>query len=258
MSRSFNGTSDAAYCLTVPTSGVRVSLSCWVYPTSLGGTEQVVFAIGHDNGVTGDGFAIEIYTSNNWAILIPGKQRQDTGQAASLNTWQHVMLTVDNTGKGQFYFNGSAVGSTSSSTPNTPTVGVSIGAQLQSNTPTFFRYFTGRIAEPCCWNIDLTGTGVTGGGEAKALSLGPVPRRFRPGSLAGYWPMWGLHSPEPDMTGNANNLTLSGTAAANHAPVTNFTPKWINLVDGSLVGGPVPRRSHPRVPPKEPRHTISW
>ena len=40
-----------------------------------------------------------------------------------------------------------------------------------------------------------------------------------------YLPMWGLSSPEPDLSGNANNGTLTGTSYADHPPVTGYTKK---------------------------------
>lgn len=49
--------------------------------------------------------------------------------------------------------------------------------------------------------------------------------RFKPsrlGTLWRYWPLDGLASPEVDLSGSANNGTLSGTTRANHAPVTLF------------------------------------
>ena len=38
-------------------------------------------------------------------------------------------------------------------------------------------------------------------------------------NLAGFWPLWGVASPEPDLSGNGRNGTVIGAVAADHAPI---------------------------------------
>jgi len=78
--------------------------------------------------------------------------------------------------------------------------------------------------------------------QAVALHRGLPGRRVFGKDLKGDWPLWGLHSPEIDLTGSGNNLTLSGTTLANHAPVTLFTPKWAASMPVIHIGGPPPTR----------------
>lgn len=77
------------------------------------------------------------------------------------------------------------------------------------------------VAEACWWNVVLNAS------ERAALFAGIPMRRVRPGAILAYLPVWGLASPEPEMTGPAaRTWTLTGTAAqSNHPPVTLFTPK---------------------------------
>jgi hypothetical protein len=74
--------------------------------------------------------------------------------------------------------------------------------------------YAGMIAEVAIWNDILSP------GEQLSLQVGVNPNRVRRTALAGYWPLWGNHSPEPDISGNVLNGILSGTSGANHAPVT--------------------------------------
>ena len=95
------------------------------------------------------------------------------------------------------------------------------------------QYLNGRLAEAAIHTAALSA------GEMLALSRGVRPTRVRPQSLAGYWPLWGLSSPEPDLSGSANNGTLHGTSQADHAPLTLFTRKARGAVEPAASAGPV-------------------
>ena len=43
-------------------------------------------------------------------------------------------------------------------------------------------------------------------------------------NLCGYWPLWGVATPEPDLSGNVNNGTVTGALLARHAPVGRYAP----------------------------------
>ena len=76
------------------------------------------------------------------------------------------------------------------------------------------RFFNGRIAEVGLWRAVLSAD------EILSASQGVSPSRIRPGALIGYWPIWGVASPEPDLSDLGNHGTVTGTApAADHAPV---------------------------------------
>lgn len=72
----------------------------------------------------------------------------------------------------------------------------------------------GTIAEVTLWaEVALTAS------EISALAQGVSPNLIRPIGRLFQWPMWGVASPEPDISGSSNNGTVTGTSLADHAPV---------------------------------------
>lgn len=87
-----------------------------------------------------------------------------------------------------------------------------------------FRW-AGDLAESFLFDVELTDD------QLQGFAWKSVARRLvAPSNLSGYWPIWGLHSPEIDLSGNGNNLTVTSAARANHPPITPFTPKWAATV----------------------------
>ena len=82
---------------------------------------------------------------------------------------------------------------------------------------------SGSIAEEAGWSVALTDA------EIAAWAKGTLACKIRPASLVGYWPLFGLESPEPDYSGLGNNGVLTFTGRADHSPsalitTTTFTP----------------------------------
>ena len=109
---------------------------------------------------------------------------------------------------------GKGTGTTSISPTGIDTVGV---GRLVDDSPG--DEATGDICELAFYDRALT--------DAEFLSW---HKGARPSSMAGlvrHWPIWGLHSPEIDVTGKGVSLTVTGTPLrSDHAPTTLFTPKW--------------------------------
>jgi hypothetical protein len=195
------------------TAVTNFTMSCWCYPTSIS-AEQVV--IGNGSDTDGSGFSLEI--DNSWQILIFGVQRFDTGVDVFpyLNTWVHIAL-VNTAGSSQFWLNGVAIGGTDSTgsggTPQVWTIG---GDQYPSH-GSFIRNLQGNVADAAFWNVPLLQF------ELQGLASGRRPGRFRRPSLKFWMPLDGLASPEPDLSGNANNGTLSGTTKVFGPPFGPFT-----------------------------------
>lgn len=156
------------------------------------------------------------------------------GEAITVDTWHHgccrgisttdrdVILDGDITNRGT-----NTATRSYGSGHNRTTIG-SIDIASNQN------FMSGLIGEVAIWNIALSDN------EVIALSRGVNASSIRPGNLVHYNPIWGLESPEPDYSGNSNNMTVTGTVKGNHAPVTLFTPKWaatIPLIEVAAVAG---------------------
>lgn len=153
--------------------------------------------------IAGDPLTLAVATS-------AGTNQIDTTTGFTINTWHHACARIIASNNRNVRIDGGSEKSTTvDRAPATPNR-ISIGREAQSS-PT--RYFSGRIAEAGLWNVSLSDN------EVVALSRRIPPWRIRPGSLVGYWPIWGLHSPEIDLTNQKNSLTVTGATAANHAPV---------------------------------------
>ena len=136
------------------------------------------------------------------------------------DAWHHCAVTIGAGGTATvtIYANGVSDGSTTTTrTLNDGLVSLTLGVD-QNALGVKSEPFQGRIAEWGIWSAALNAS------EIAALARGVSPRRVRPESLEAYWPLYGLHSPEPDFSGQANPATINGTLAqSNHAPVTPFT-----------------------------------
>lgn len=152
----------------------------------------------------------------------------------SANTWYNYVVTYDGsqTAAGTLcYVNG---------VKRTPTItGDSLNASSVSSAPLRLSslnntgsYFAGSLADAAIWNVVLTA------GEVLALSLGARPGLIRPQNLLDWAPLDGTQSTEPELSGNKNTTTLTGTAYAAGPPLMMFTPRWAqNSVTVPSTGG---------------------
>jgi len=234
VARSFNGTS--AY-ISVPNSTVlnfnasqSQTVACWIKYSSSQSSYTGLVCKGQlaslPTGATGqyqillygDKLGCEIDYIGSGGAYGPPQGLVGT-TVLDNNVWHHCCVTIAKpAGTCIIYVAGSQESTTTASqiaNDYTDTYPVLIGVE---RTETLF--FGGSMAEVGIWNVVLTA------GEILALAKGCRTASVRPASLVGYWPIWGLASPEPDMSGNANNGTLTGTAKANGPPIDRFT--WTN------------------------------
>lgn len=226
MSRSFNGTSDNIITSTSsvlnPTSG-GLSVGGWCNFSSLSNAHSYM-VIARDNITGGRAYALAYsnYASpqNTWQWYInPSGTIISYLQVVSINTWYHVCGTADGSGNIAMYINGVSQGGTAAAqTFATSTGPTTIGWRDFSG---FTEYFPGLLADIFAYNTNLSA------GEVASLAQGARPPQVRQQSLVGYWPLDGLQSPEPDLSGNSFNGTLTGTTpGSNGPPFAMFTPRW--------------------------------
>jgi hypothetical protein len=215
MARSLNGSTQYASVSSWSLGGSGdVTMSIWAWATSW---NQTGVLFDHQPSFGDWDFFFENPPAN---LTLSGGNNSSLVKYASSNlsgsTWYHLAATIVGT-TGTIYVNGAqaATGTVVATTGSTNTLNVG----RYNN----FYYFTGQLAEPAVWNVGLSANEMLALGTGKA-----VPWRIRPASLTGYWPLFGLQSPEPDLSGKGKSLTLTGSPPqANHAPVKLFTPRRI-------------------------------
>lgn len=189
------------------------TIGCWVRRTTA------------DAGATSYPFYNGVPASDGWGIQCQGSLvggfyggvLESIGSATlTANVWTHACLRRTVGGAARFFRNGVQQGAGDDNvTPNTPTTSVlsSIAGNHVIEIADAF------ILERALSNNEILGLGT--GAQIRDV-LGQLPKL--------YVPFWGIDSPEPDLSGNVYNATLSGSpAAANHAPTEPFTPRAIPI-----------------------------
>lgn len=223
MARSFNGSTDLIDCgssaVLIPPA---ITISCWVNPT--GYPSSYAGIVCNDNGTAS--IVQTFLKADGTLAMYVGSVHYDGGgvHTLSLGTWYNVICVYSNSiGFLTGYVNGSFDGSVATS----GALGAGTG-DLQFGCESLgpSRKLNGLLADVGIWSTGL------GAGEIAALAAGARPHRVRRGSLIGYWPLNGTSSPEPDLSGNAFNGTLTGTSlAASGPPVAMFTPRVPSFLD---------------------------
>jgi len=145
----------------------------------------------------------------------------DGSTDCSDGNWHHICGTWDGT-TALIYVDGVQENSASiSGSLGVDTDSVIIGRWQNGGPDHAKECWDGLIAEHAIWTAGLTAD------EVAALARGVSPRRIR--SPLSYHPLWGLDTIEPDLTGNSNHGTLSGTTRGNHAPVSPFSGMLWNV-----------------------------
>jgi len=229
MARLFNGSTDYIEISSAVVSSYPLTISAWAmfssFPAS--GIARVASLGKSSDGqnyvevdyLSADGH-FRFVTNNNGA-----NQLAEGTLAISTNVWYHLCAVhpgVDGTSSCFLYTNGgdkqtgAPVGANSPIGLNRTDIAALNIVGVDTSTT-----FPGRLADVAFWNVALTDA------EVLALSTGVRPNKIRPSNLAAYWPLDGLASPEPDLSGNKNNGTITGTPSqAAGPPISLSTPKW--------------------------------
>lgn len=260
--RKFNGTSDT---ISIPgtsnaidITGTQLSFACWFMMTSSPGSNDVApcskwaasnaggYMLVYNcnaaacNGVNGSGkITAVIYISislNHWHFNL-------CNVSINLNQWYVAVMTYENNLNFKVYLgtNGTmtlcgtdnTIGSTGTmvTSGNNLIIGGPHGACGGSNWSAC-TYFTGLVAETAVWNQFLTAN------EVNTLAT-VCPSAVRRTALVGYWPLPAAASPEPDLSGNQINGTVTGTSIANHPPCIVPQPNSQVQIGVGTGGAPV-------------------
>ena len=221
MARSF-ASASIQYGRTsdVPIGAYPATISAWFKASSATSAAfRAVVGGGHNLnsihnvilGVTTAGDAFLQTQSGGSAVTIIGTD------VITANVW-YLLSVVFVTGSSvTLYLNTTAYAGSAVLTGWPAVVDMSIGAvDLAGNSG----LFDGSIAEVGMWSTNLSAA------EIGALSRGVSPNQIRRNSLAVYWPLYGINSPEIDLSSRGDKLTLTNAPpAANHAPVGRYAPQ---------------------------------
>jgi hypothetical protein len=226
MARSFNGSSDHIDLSTSNTLNPTpsYSMSAWFICPFVNAYNPVLA-----KGGAGNGFNLYVKSNKTLAVYSGGTSYDGTGSQVCGTGWNHVAVTINSTSLVIVSYLNGVVDFTSSGAFNTNdgngTKALEIGGDGGGG-----HLYGGTIADVAVWNAVLSSA------EVIALSKGARPHTIRPLSLVAFWPLDGLQSPEPDLSGGVFNGTLTGTAKAFGPPLAPFTPRWPQF---TFVAAPV-------------------
>lgn len=218
MSRDFPGATTDYLSLgdvaALDITGTALTLAAWIRPDAV--VSRAIIAK-YDNAGTQatKQYMLDLGSGSVIVMRVDDGAGEDVAVGTTVLTagsWYAVAGVKNGTGADalKVYLNGTQEASaTSNRTIQNTATGVTIGRYADAGGA-----FDGRIAEAGVWNVALTAA------EIAALAKGVSPLLVHPGNLKGYWPIWGIASPEADLSGNANNPTINGSLpVADHAPV---------------------------------------
>jgi hypothetical protein len=242
MARNFNGSSQLLTTATgFPTVSPPLTMAYWGYCTSnshasvgmslgeFGAAGQSSIAVGMRGDAAGDPVRVGQVGSNGNVFPFA-----DTTSGYSINTWHHACgVFSSNTSRSAFIDGGSKATNTTSPDGADNSNFASIGAQITRSAPSslsYTRYFLGRIAYPCIWNVALTDA------EVLSLAKGVHPSLVRPEAITALWDLTGGFSPEPDRF-KGWNATLTGSPSAVDNPRILFPRQRSYFYAGIAEGG---------------------
>jgi hypothetical protein len=224
MARSFNGVSDkiATATFAIPASG-GWSFFCWLNVQGGAGTIREIVRNNSGSNSPNPNIALYVNSTNKiMSVDTSGVIQTGCTFTPTIGVWCHVGFTLSTLAAIAtiaYYANGATAGTDTNSAAAGGT-----SSPIWFGDDAFAQPMNGFLADPAIWNAKLTAA------EVSALANGARPGTIRSASLAGWWPLGGLQSPEPDLSGNANNGTLTGTNPAFGPPIMQFTPRWPQFI----------------------------
>lgn len=244
MARIFDSTApDYVRATTSPVTTLPLTVSCWAKMDSIPSTNETIMYYADSSSATVY-FHISMLTTGAYQIFprwtgASSKHISSTGKADG--TWHHIMQrswydVPATTYRHEAWLDGVLISQFDTGNAGILTNFDRVTAgYLDRPVPT--QPLNGSVAEIAIASMQ---------GEirhAVALANGISPHRVFGTNLKFYAPLWGLDSPEPELSGSGNDMTLFGSPSqANHAPVGPYTPKWSASFPFIETGGAATRR----------------
>lgn len=237
MAREFDGVDNGLLVNAAVISGLPFTIAVWAFPdiatTYMEGVAIVDQSVDNNTqfrlSFRGDVAGDPVRVTSRKTIQVDA----DTTTGFTTGEWNHACGVFAATNDRRVFLNGGSKGT--NATENEPTIAnmdrLVIG-RLEDLSPG--QPFDGRIAEVVVWNVALTDA------EVAIIARPGFPQhRYRPGNIIGYWPL-GMGSPEPDWSGQGNNLTVTGATIADHVPIAppfGFDLGWQGAFAAAAPGG---------------------
>jgi hypothetical protein len=196
------------------------TVAAWFYPSSPATNANILAIVNASSDSTWIGLALapagsQLYTDINSS---GGFSYAIATASYTNNAWNHAAVVLTSSTSRTVYLGGgnSATDTTAQDWPS-GAKRFGIGALLR---PSQTQFFEGRLAEVCWWNVALAPD------EIAALAAGAHPLSVRRASIINYWPLYGVSSPEPDISGALQTQTLyNSPTQGDHAPVMLWPPR---------------------------------
>lgn len=218
-SRYFDGANDKLGPASWTFPGYPFTMAAWcTYPTRFEGDQYIVsyhnagtpaqqhylMATRTDTGATWRAGSYEALGSQGIASW--------TNRAALRGKWHHIVGVWADTDSRKLYVNGVLRDTDAVDIDITP-VNVYVGANVAT------AYFRGNLSHVSLWSAELNAV------EVAVLYQGASPAKTRSLSLAAYWKIHGMASPEPNHYGTVGSLAVSGAVAQGTGPKV-IAPSW--------------------------------
>lgn len=227
---TLNGTTQYANRAIVSTVNNNFSIVLWVNYTSFGASESAVF----NNGATdGNGYSLRVSTGGVFSTDLAFIANVNSAYTLSTGTWYQLAFIRD-AGTSQCYVNATAQGSSSASSPNTPSDWVTIGAS-QVAAGTVSKFANAKIQDVRFYERAITTTELT-----QLYNYATNSRDYADissTSLKSYWKLDGNYL-DSSVTNSAVSPTASPTFVAGNvedyrATVGNYNiPRYIGVSNG--------------------------
>jgi len=199
-------------------SAYPFTVSCWIYPDA--SDDQVVFSI-VSKTEAGRFHLVGLNTSDNAEVRTRNGGASTLGIATSGNTvtldaWNHILGRFISATDRRVILNGDTEATNATNSTPSSLTDTAIG-RFDGISPG--NYFSGRIAEVCIWDVDISNS------VEQAALLGVQPARIQSNNIVSYWPIWGDDDPEPDLFGSTDMTVNNSPAKAVH---TEILP-WIKV-----------------------------
>lgn len=226
MSRFFDNSDDYLLIESAVISAHPFTVAGWMYLPSGGSSGDCLVFIG-DKDVTNNYWGLWADVSGNAAFTARNATEQHAVTTMCPTAeWFHLCGICRGTADRSVYFNGGdRVDNSVVQAPNNIDR-VSIGRFMDS-TPAGTA--SGMIAHVVLWNVALPDD------EVALIGAGRHPMAVHAANIVAYWNLDGDVDPEPDRTGKANNLTVSGSIKDALSPPIDPEPGYEDSANKLLV-----------------------